>query len=306
MMRIVRYGPANHSMRVLRCWGFFVAMMLSSTLAVLAQAPTSGSTATEPNTPDSFDVAAEKQLLEVLQADRQKAGVAPVEWNVNLRDTARLHAVELTKHDEMEAVFPDELDLIHRVALSNIGIAAAAEVMAKGPSVELAHAWWVANPATYSHALSPKYTDVGVAALKHDGRYYLVIDLVEALSKISVDELEAVVVKAIQDYRVQRKIAPLNLATTKRLRRVACDIARTGNLASQQIDPTVLEPGERVKNANIHIVNFTVTQPNDLPSPITRMTADPTITWFSVGACKAQSRYYVSAVFYYDKPLAAQ
>ena len=62
------------------------------------------------------------------------------------------------------------------------------------------------------------YTDVGIAVLKHDGRYYIVIDLVEAVSKIGVDELEAIVVKTIQDYRVKRKLAPLKLTETKRLR----------------------------------------------------------------------------------------
>jgi hypothetical protein len=172
--------------------------------------------------------------------------------------------------------------------------------MAKGPSVEQAHTWLVANPATYAHALSPKYTDVGVAVLKHDGRYYLVIDLVEALSKISVDELERVVVKAIQDYRVQRKIMPLNLTITKKLRGVACDMAKKGSVATRPIDPSQLELGGIIKNGGTHLINFTVIQPNDLPPAITRMTADPTITSFAVGACIAQKSYYVSTIFYYD------
>jgi len=287
-------------MRLLRFVAFSIVLMLISTPGALAQQPRSDSTATEQSALDSFDESAEKQMVELLQADRQKAGVALLEWNMNLRDTARLHAFELTKHSELQAEYPGELELVHRLALSNVGIAVAAEVMAKGPSVEQAHTWLVANPATYAHALSPKYTDVGVAVLKHDGRYYLVIDLVEALSKISVDELERVVVKAIQDYRVQRKIMPLNLTITKKLRGVACDMAKKGSLATRPIDPSQLELGGIIKNGGTHLINFTVIQPNDLPPAITRMTADPTITSFAVGACIAQKSYYVSTIFYYD------
>ena len=275
-------------------------LMFGVVPATLAQTPSPNSTVDQQSAPDVFDEAAEKQLVDLLEQDRKKAGLAPVEWNMSLRDTAHMHAVELTKHTEMAAEFPGELDLTHRLALSNVRIAAAAEVMAESSSLEHAHDYWAANPTTYSHAMSSKYTDIGVAALKHNGRYYFVIDLVEALSKIGVDELEAVVVKAVQDYRVQRKIMPLTLADTKRLRRVACDMAKSGSLAKQQIDPSLLETGGHIRNGDAQVISFTVIQPADLPASITRLAADPTITTFAVGGCIGQNSYYVSTVFYYN------
>ena len=74
-------------MRLLRFVAFSIVLMLISTPGALAQQLRSDSTATEQSALDSFDESAEKQMVELLQADRQKAGVALLEWNMNLRDT---------------------------------------------------------------------------------------------------------------------------------------------------------------------------------------------------------------------------
>lgn len=252
----------------------------------------------EQSVPDMFDEAAEARVLELLAAERQKAGIAALELNHGLSDQARLHALQVAKYGEISSEFPGELDLIHRLQLSNTGIAAAAEVEAINPSVDEAHKNWIANPVTHSNALKSMYTDVGVGVLKHNGHYYIVVDLVEAVSKINVDELEAVVAKAIQDYRVKRKIAPLKLTPTKRLRATACEMAKKADLGVAQVDPSQMEKGTYAKNNTIQYISFTVIQPNDLPASITRMAAEPNINAFSIGACLGKSVYYVTTVFY--------
>jgi len=274
-----------------------VAILLNSPPGVFAQQQPTASPP-EQSMPDSFDEAAEKRVLELLIAERQKAGVAPLEQNQRLNDCARLHALEVAKYGQASSQFPGELDLLHRLELSNVGIAAAAEVEAINASVEDAHKGWIANPVTNSNALKPMYTDVGVGVLKHDGRNYIVVELVEAVSKIDVDELEAIVVKAIQDYRIQRKIAQLKVTPTKRLRSTACEMARKADLAVAQIDPSQMEKGSYVKSGDTRFISFSVIQPNDLPSAITKMAADPTVNAFSVGACMGKSAYYVTTVFY--------
>jgi hypothetical protein len=271
------------------------AFLLGSSCDSFAQQePTSQAQAV----PDSFEEAAEAKVLELLGAERQKVGVPPLELNRGLSDQARLHALQLAQYGNISSEFPGELDLIHRLQLSNTGIAAAAEVEAIDRSLEEAHAGWIANPVTHSNALKPMYTDVGVGVLKHDGRYYIVVDLVEAVSKINVDELEAVVVKAIQEYRIQHKIRPLKLTPTKRLRTTACEMAQKADLNVAQIDPSQAVAGNYAKSGSTQFISFTVVQPNDLPSSITHLAVDPNINAFSVGACQGKKVYYVTTAFY--------
>ena len=76
--------------------------------------------------PDTFDEAAEARVFELLAAERQKAGVPALEKNQDLSDQARLHALQVAKYGEISSEFPGEVELIHRLQLSNKGIAAAA------------------------------------------------------------------------------------------------------------------------------------------------------------------------------------
>src|SRR5215472_4122481 len=103
--------------------GFSAAMILAGVvyLGVLVTWPSqtlalqqSTGSATDQGTPDTFDEAAEKRVLELLFADRQNAGVPVLELNQGLSERARLHALEVAKHGEASSLFPGEMDLTHR------------------------------------------------------------------------------------------------------------------------------------------------------------------------------------------------
>ena len=251
---------------------------------------------------DSFDDAAAQKFSDAVNAERKKAGLGPLEINAHLNDSAKLHALEVAKHNEVSDQFPGELDLNQRIGVTELGIAAAAENVAINPDLDNAIERLAANETTRANMLNPKYSDVGAAVLKHDGRYYIVENMVEALSKIGIDELENVVVQAIQKERREHHIGPLTVVKAKRLRTIACDMAAKGKLTTTQLEPSTLGVGAGIdaKTTTTRVVSFTLVQPNELPAEVTKLTGEPTTTNFSVGACKAQNQYYVTAVYYYD------
>jgi hypothetical protein len=251
---------------------------------------------------DSFDDPAAQKFTDAVNAERKKAGLSTLEVNPHLNDSSKLHVMEVAKHNEISDQFPGEQSLNQRIELTEVGIAAAAENIGINSSLDDAIARLSSNETTRANMLNPKYTDVGAAVLKHDGRYYIVENIVEALAKINIDELERIVVNAVQHERVQHKISPLRVVPATRLRTIACDMAKQKQLRTTQLDPTTLGVGGgfSAKNTTTRVVSFTLIQPNDLPAELTRLTGEPTVTNFSVGACKSQSEYYITTVFYYD------
>jgi uncharacterized protein YkwD len=84
-----------------------LGLLVTTSAKALGQQPPNSSTA-EQSTPDTFDEAAERRVLELLFAERQKAGVAPLYQNQRLSECARLHALQVAKYGEASAQFPGE------------------------------------------------------------------------------------------------------------------------------------------------------------------------------------------------------
>jgi uncharacterized protein YkwD len=275
--------------------------ILSWVLAMLWLAPVMPAQTTSSSV-DSFDDAAAQKFTATVNAERKKAGLSPLEVNSHLNDSAKLHVLEVAKHNEASDQFPEEMNLNQRIGATEFGIAAAAENIGINSDIDAAIERLSSNPVTSANMLNPKYTDVGAAVLKHDGRYYVVENMVEALAKIDINELEKIVVAAVQKERVQHKIAPLKVVAASRLRTVACEMAEKKQLKITEVDPSTLGVGGGFisKTTTTRMVSFTLIQPNDLPAELTKLTGEPTVTNFSVGACKSDSEYYISTVFYYD------
>lgn len=252
---------------------------------------------------DTFDDAAAQKVNDAINAERKKAGLPVLEVNPHLNDAAKLHALEVAKHNEVSDQFPGEMDLNQRIGVTEVGIAAAAENVAINPDLDAAIQRLASNDTTRQNMLNPKYTDVGSAVLKHGDTYFIVENMVEALSKIGIDELENVVITAIQKNRHEHRIGPLTVLKARRLREIACEMAQQGKLTTTSLDPHALGLAAGTidyRNTATRVISFTVIQPNELPAEVVKLTGEPTVTNFSIGACKANNAYYVTAVYYYD------
>jgi hypothetical protein len=212
------------------------------------------------NSVDSFDDAAAQKFTDAVNAERKKDGLPALEVNPHLNDSAKLHVIEVAKHNEVSDQFPGEQNLNQRIELTEVGIAAAAENIGINSDLDDAIGRLSSNDTTKANMLNPKYTDVGAAVLKHDGRYYIVENMVEALAKIDINELERIVVNAVQKERVQHKIAPLKVVPASRLRTIACEMAQKKQLRTTQLDPTTLGVGGgfSAKTTTTRVVSFTL------------------------------------------------
>jgi uncharacterized protein YkwD/uncharacterized membrane protein required for colicin V production len=120
-----------------------------------------------PRTQDvQLDSEAETRMLELLNGERVKAGLAPLIPDDRLRDVARGHSQEMFRLGYFAHVSPTDGSPADRLQRVGIPFATAGENLAYAPTVEVAHAGLMASPGHRSNVLSPEYTRVGIGVVR--------------------------------------------------------------------------------------------------------------------------------------------
>ena len=135
-----------------------VAILLSLQVGVAAAAPQ-----------DAADVTA--RVLELTNAERQKAGLAPLAASAQLANAAQTYSQVLAATGCFEHTCGPVPNFGDRDAQAGYtGWTAIGENIAAGyPSPEAVVAGWMASPGHRANILSPKYTELGVGVVTGAG-----------------------------------------------------------------------------------------------------------------------------------------
>src|SRR5260370_14145042 len=102
-------------------------------------------------TPSADDM----KLFALLNQERERAGLARLQWDPRLAESARYHAQRMVQHRQLAHLFPGELDMGERVAATGIRFDAVAENVAYAPRVQDPHQRVMHSPphrANISHS----------------------------------------------------------------------------------------------------------------------------------------------------------
>lgn len=119
----------------------------------------------QPEVPDSW----RQEMLELVNAERAKAGVAPVRLCPALGSAAQRFAQYQADADFYSHVGPDGSTMQSRIeAAGYSGWRSIAENIYKSPtSVKAAMDGWIASPGHYKNLVNPAYTDIGFGYAKN-------------------------------------------------------------------------------------------------------------------------------------------
>ena len=118
----------------------------------------------------TIDEAAEEQMLRLVNAEREKRGLSPLEMDATLRDLARYYSNDMFRRGYFSHVDPDGLDPFDRMEDADILFEHAGENLALAPSVELAMQGLMNSPGHRANILSEEYGKVGIGVI--DGGIY--------------------------------------------------------------------------------------------------------------------------------------
>lgn len=127
-------------------------------------------------TADTYDTAAEQQLVQLINQARSQQGLPPLPQNGQLRQAARAHSQQMASRQTLSHQLPGEPILRKRLALRGLRFHTDGETVAFNQSAEAAHQGLIHSPPHRAIILSPEYDAVGVGAVERDGTLWITED----------------------------------------------------------------------------------------------------------------------------------
>ena len=231
-------------------------------------------------------------MLELVNQERETAGLKPLTWDKDLAEAARAHSRLLAQHRSLSHQFMGEPDLTKRAGAAGAAFSSVGENIGYAPDVDVAHNGFMNSPHHRENILRPDFNAVGIAIVPRGDELYITQDFSRKIETVSNDQFDRQLIAAFNQLRSQKGLQPMSVRTDARLQKVAC----TANLNAQKI----LEgtPGAT------DLAVFTTAQPDKLPVTMQRAAADKTLHRMDVGVCFKPggaggfSTYWVVAAFF--------
>lgn len=116
------------------------------------------------------DPRAEREMFEMVNSEREKAGVKELVFDDALRDVARAHSQDMFERGYFSHYTPEGLSPFDRMEKFGIEFNFAGENLALAPSTELAMQGLMNSPGHRKNILSPNFGTIGVGVI--DGGIY--------------------------------------------------------------------------------------------------------------------------------------
>lgn len=116
------------------------------------------------------DPEAEKEMLKLVNIEREKQGLEPVEYNSALEDVARAHSKDMFARGYFSHYTPEGASPFDRMEEYGITYGYAGENLALAPTTSLAMQGLMNSPGHRANILSPNFTKLGIGVI--DGGIY--------------------------------------------------------------------------------------------------------------------------------------
>ena len=234
----------------------------------------------------SSDEAAARELLDLANQARSRAGVVPLQMNRDLSEAAGLHTAEMVARHRLSHQFSDEVALPQRLAAgSNLHLDRAGENVASAPTVEQAHEALMHSPAHLKNLLNPAYSMAGISVVRSGSLLYITEDFGQGRALGSGGPADDAVVRAVSDARTQAGMASLRRTSMSKARKAACSMAQAKSLDAPPL-------------SGRHVVRYTSLSPTELPAAAASTVSSNDVREFSVGTCYGPSSHDAEGTYY--------
>lgn len=240
----------------------------------------------------SYDAEAERQLLEMANRDRAKAGLPPLQKDEGLAKAARAHATAMAAQKKLSHQLSGEPKLLHRVvATTKTQFDRTGENVAFAGSVDQAHDSLMHSPPHRANLLNAGYNVAGFSVVRSGSLLYVTQDFGHSLTTYSDEEAEVLVGRSVDRMRAQSRVPGLQRMDGKEAATTACAMAEADSLRA---------PAPRARQ----VLRYTTSQPQIIPESASRAVQNRSVTSFAVGSCYARTptyptgMYWVAILFY--------
>lgn len=234
----------------------------------------------------------ERQLFDLVNHEREKAGLSKLEWSDALAQAALAHSRLLADHQDLSHQFPGEASLQERVGATRLRFNSVAENVAAAPDVETAHTGLMHSPGHRANILHQDYNAIGISIVERDHELFITQDFAHTLASYTEKQFRESIIAAFNQARRARKMPPIDIVSDPQLRRAACSQDMHTDKMIQNM------PGAS------GLLVFSLSEPGTLPDDIRKFTSDRTLQRMNIGVCLQTggatgfSKFWVVAAFY--------
>jgi len=246
-----------------------------------------------PSDSSTYDLQAERQLLEMANAERAHAGLAPLKMDDGLVRAARVHAAEMASQNQLSHQFSGEPSLPQRLAASStLRLEREGENVAMAGNADQAHQALMSSPPHRDNLLSPNFNVAGFAVFRSGRMLFVAQDFGSSLPSYSVRQAEELVSASVEQLRAQAKMPRLQRVDSGSIQTSACAMAQADSLNAAAPPP------------GAYMLRYTSMTPEALPSGISKVIAARGLHTYSAGTCYSKTQkypggaYWVVLVFY--------
>jgi uncharacterized protein YkwD len=266
-------------------------MAPSKPVASANTAPNSSLVSTYEN--PSYDSEAERQLLDLANADRAHTGLPPLKMDDGMVRAARAHAAKMASQNQLSHQFSGEPSLTERISASaTLHLSRAGENVAMATTPEDAHEALMSSPPHRDNLLSPNFNVAGIGVFRSGNRLYVAQDFGSSMATYSVQQAQQLVAASVEHLRSRARMPRLQRVENGTMQSSACAMAEADSLTGP--NP---EPGS-------YMLRYTSMTPETIPSQISKVIAQRGLHTYSAGTCYARTQkypngaYWVVLVFY--------
>ncbi len=236
-----------------------------------------------------FDLAGEKQLVDLINRERAKQGVPPLQVDPRLTQAARKHNELAAQHQALSHQFDGEAPLVARFNNENLPSVRQAENVSFAPSVATNHESMMNSPDHRASILNPDYNVVGVGAVRCNGGLWVTEDFAHRLSEYSESQADGLLQKAINQYaQAQGMPAPIRKPQAQ-LQNMACEMAKNGEVDRE--GPAQL-PGVN------DVLVWKTGDPTALPVQVQARLSQPMTAGYSLEECLPPRESHAGEIFW--------
>jgi uncharacterized protein YkwD len=240
-----------------------------------------------PSDSSTYDLQAEHQLLEMANAERAKAGLAPVKIDEGLVHAARAHAAEMASQNQLSHQFSGEPSLPQRLAASStLRLEREGENVALAANPDQAHQALMSSPPHRDNLLSPNFNVAGFGVFRRGHLLYVAQDFGSSLPSYSVRQAQELVSASVEQLRAQAKLPRLQRVENGSTQTSACAMAQADSLSASAPPP------------GTYMLRYTSITPEALPSNISKVIAARGLHTYSAGTCYARTQKYPSGAYW--------
>jgi uncharacterized protein YkwD len=233
----------------------------------------------------------EQQLFDLVNHEREKAGLSKFVWNDQLAAAALEHSRLLAQHQDLSHQYDGEPDLPQRVGTTGLRFNAVAENVAAAPGVDVTHKGLMESPGHRANILHQDYNAIGISIVERNHELFVTQDFAHTLPSYSEKQFRDAVVTGFNQARRARGLPPVDIMVDPRLRKSACAQDMNTDRMIQSL------PGAA------SLLVFSLSEPG-LPDDVRRMASDRSVERMNIGVClqtggkNGFSKFWVVAAFF--------